>query len=125
MDRKERTKIIVGIWLKVLLAGFAYLLVITFTGLRIPCWFYEMTGYQCPGCGVTRMAHALAHLRLREAYASNPYFFCLLPFFILYALYRSRKYIDGSGDQYSPAEKVLGGLVLAGAVIFGILRNLR
>ena len=112
------------LWLKILLAGFAYLLVITFTSLRIPCWFYQLTGYQCPGCGVTRMVYALAHLRLREAWAANPYFLCLLPILIIYAFYRSHRYIIGNDDQYSKAEKVLPWFALAGAVIFGILRNL-
>lgn len=124
MDRRQRTKNVFRFWLKVLAAGLFYLLVITFTSLRIPCWFYQMTGYQCPGCGVTRMAQALAHLHFREAFAANPYFMCLLPFLLLYAVFRSRKYIDGSADQYSPAEKALAWLVLAGAVVFGIARNL-
>ena len=123
MDRRHRTKTVLFLWLKTLLAGFAYLLVITFTNLRIPCWFYEATGYQCPGCGVTRMAYALAHLQFRQAYSCNPYFLCLLPFFLVYPVYRSRKYICGSGDQYSPVEKALCVLVLAGAVVFGIIRN--
>lgn len=124
MDQRQRTILVLRLWLKVLLAGFAYLLVIKFTSLRIPCWFYQMTGYQCPGCGVTRMAYSLAHLHFREAWAANPYFLCLLPLLILYAFYRSRRYIIGSGDQYSTAERVLLWLALAGAVVFGILRNL-
>lgn len=124
MDQRQRTIIVLRLWLKVLLAGFAYLLVITFTSLRIPCWFYQITGYQCPGCGVTRMVYALAHLRLREAWAANPYFLCMLPLLILYFFYRSRRYIIGSGDHYSKTEKVLLWLALAGAVIFGIVRNL-
>lgn len=124
MDRRQRREKVFRFWLKVLLAGLLYLLVITFTSLRIPCWFYEMTGYQCPGCGATRMFRALAHLRFREAFAANPYFMCLLPFLLLYAVCRSRKYIDGTGEQYSAAEKALAWLVLAGAVVFGIVRNL-
>lgn len=124
MDQRQKKIKVFRLWLKVLAAGFAYLLVITFTSLRIPCWFYQYTGYQCPGCGVTRMVYALAHLRFREAWAANPYFLCLLPALILYAFYRSRRYIIGSGDQYSTAEKAVLWLALAGAVIFGIVRNL-
>jgi hypothetical protein len=124
VDRRQRTKNLFRFWLKVLAAGLLYLLLITFTGLRIPCWFYKVTGYQCPGCGVTRMAQELVHLHFREAFAFNPYLMCLLPFLLLYAVYRSRKYIDGSGDQYRPEEKALAWLVLAGAVVFGIARNL-
>ena len=106
-------------------AGVLYLIWMRTVGIGIPCPFRLMTGWKCPGCGVTRMAYALAHLRFREAYDCNPYFLCLLPFLLLYAVYRSRKYICGSDDHYSPAEKVLWVLVLAGAVVFGIIRNMK
>ena len=110
--------------MEVLIAGFAYLIVITFTNLRIPCIFHLITGYDCPGCGVTRMAYALAHLRFREAFASNPYMLCLLPFVIPYAAYRSKKFLDGSEDHYSRIETVILSLLLLGAVLFGIVRNM-
>lgn len=124
MDRSQRKKYVVRLWLEFLIAGFIYLLVITFTGLRIPCIFYETTGYLCPGCGVTRMVYALTHLDFKTAFASNPFFLVLSPFLLLYGIYRTRKYIDGDGAVYSLPEKAGIALFFISAVLYGILRNL-
>lgn len=45
----------------------------------LPCMFYTLTGYWCPGCGGTRAAHALAHGDFAHALNMNP----LLPMLIL------------------------------------------
>ena len=37
-----------------------------------PCVFHLFTGYWCPGCGITRMLHALVHLDLVRAWRMNP-----------------------------------------------------
>lgn len=42
---------------------------------RLPFWrcmLREHTGWPCPGCGLTRAADALAHLRFGVAFESNP-----------------------------------------------------
>ena len=41
------------------------------------CIFRALTGYDCIGCGVTRMFHALAHFDLLRAFAMNPLAFVL------------------------------------------------
>lgn len=41
--------------------------------------FYHFTGLYCPGCGMTRAAHALVHGDLAQAVAMNP----LLPVLLL------------------------------------------
>jgi hypothetical protein len=38
----------------------------------VPCLFYLMTGYYCPGCGGTRAMNALLHGRLLKAFAYHP-----------------------------------------------------
>ncbi|MEH6415775.1 DUF2752 domain-containing protein [Pseudomonas sp. CGJS7] len=43
------------------------------------CVFYHLTGLYCPGCGMTRAAHALAHGDWAQMLAMNP----LLPWLIL------------------------------------------
>ncbi len=49
------------------------------------CAFRMLTGYNCPGCGLQRAAHAFLHGRFAEAWAYNrfliyslPYLFCLM-----------------------------------------------
>ena len=58
------------------LAGVMGLLVARFVPVaRLPFWhcvFREHTGWPCPGCGLTRAADGLAHLRLGSAFESNP-----------------------------------------------------
>ena len=58
------------------LLGVSGLLVARYVPLaRLPFWrcvFREHTGWPCPGCGLTRAADGLAHLRLGFAFESNP-----------------------------------------------------
>ena len=42
------------------------------------CMFLALTGYYCPGCGMTRMLHALAHGEVPRAFAMNPLAMALL-----------------------------------------------
>lgn len=58
------------------LAGVLGLLVARYVPVaRLPFWhcsFRALTGWPCPGCGLTRAADGLAHLRLGFAFESNP-----------------------------------------------------
>ncbi|RPH71647.1 MAG: DUF2752 domain-containing protein [Myxococcaceae bacterium] len=58
------------------LAGVMGLLVARFVPVaQLPFWrcaLREHTGWPCPGCGLTRAAEGLAHLRLGFAFESNP-----------------------------------------------------
>lgn len=36
------------------------------------CAFRALTGWYCPGCGVTRMLYALAHFDIPRAFSMNP-----------------------------------------------------
>ena len=42
------------------------------TGFGLPCPFREITGWNCPLCGGTRMGSALLHLEIGAAFAFNP-----------------------------------------------------
>lgn len=43
------------------------------------CFFHEMTGWECAGCGAQRLFHALLTGNVREAFHHNPFLFCMLP----------------------------------------------
>jgi len=47
----------------------------------IPCPFHELTGYQCPGCGLQHSVRAVLHGNVKEAFAFNPLFPFLLTLF--------------------------------------------
>lgn len=43
--------------------------------LTPPCAFRTVTGWACPGCGLTRAAHALLHGDVARAFSLNPWAF--------------------------------------------------
>lgn len=43
------------------------------------CLFHTLTGWDCPGCGAQRMAHALLHGEFARAWHSNALLLCFLP----------------------------------------------
>lgn len=44
-----------------------------------PCLFHALTDLYCPGCGITRALHALAHGQLAVAWRMNPLAMLALP----------------------------------------------
>ncbi|MGH8083223.1 MAG: DUF2752 domain-containing protein [Lysobacter sp.] len=86
------------------------------------CLFYHLTGLYCPGCGMTRAAHALAHGDVMQMLAMNPLLPLLmiaLPLLVLdslgYRLPLPRRAIALLSDGKA-------WLILLGA--FWVLRNL-
>ena len=43
------------------------------------CFFRKVTGYDCPGCGMTRATYALLHGRIADAFRFNPVGMVLFP----------------------------------------------
>ncbi|MCI8548142.1 MAG: DUF2752 domain-containing protein [Bacilli bacterium] len=48
----------------------------------IPCFFYKITGFYCPGCGITRMILSIAKGDYYQAFRYNPFLFLSLPLFL-------------------------------------------
>jgi len=44
------------------------------------CWFYQLTGLQCPACGTQRALHQLFHLHFSKAFSYNPFLIISLPY---------------------------------------------
>lgn len=70
------------------LIGLVGLLVARFIPVAklIPFWgcgFRQMTGYPCPGCGLTRVADHFAHLNFKASFMANPLGFVAATLFAL------------------------------------------
>ncbi len=61
-------------------AVFVYILIVKRLGFGIPCLFHRITGFKCPGCGITTLCTCLLRLDIRGAYNANPFVFVTLPF---------------------------------------------
>lgn len=102
--------------------GFGYYLWLNFTHLGIPCPFRTITGWLCPGCGITHMLIALIQLDFHTAYLENPFLLLTLPFLIGEILYQ--RYLQLTKQVNPQWNQVLLWLYVIALIIFGILRNL-
>lgn len=102
--------------------GFGYYLWLNFTHLGIPCPFRTITGWLCPGCGITHMLIALIQLDFHTAYLENPFLLLTLPFIIGQIIYQ--RYLQLTKQVNPRWNQVLLWLYVIALIIFGILRNL-
>lgn len=105
-----------GISAMVLAAGFAYYLAARFF-FAVPCVFRTLTGFKCPGCGITHMLIAELQLDFAQAYAANPALYLLQP------VVGSCWFFD-KRCRWNRAENILLYVAAAILVVFGIIRNI-
>jgi len=85
------------------------------------CLFLEMTGLLCPGCGGTRLLHAVAHGHFAEAFLYNPFLMLSLMLFALTIL----EWKIGKGVLFKALARPIPVIIYLGcSTLFGILRNL-
>jgi hypothetical protein len=96
-------------------------------GNRLPgCFFYERTGFLCPGCGATRAAIALQEGRLVDAMQGNVLFAGGVIFgglWLLLAAMRER-FPQVRGLRIFQIRLWFLWPALAGLVVFWVVRNL-
>ena len=119
--RLLKSQLIAGM---VLAAGLGYYAFIKLTGWGIPCLFYTVTGLHCPGCGVSRMCIALLQLDLATAFQSNVYWMVALPILGALGAWKWTQYLKIGRTVTHRWETPLYCVLLAGALLFGVLRNL-
>ncbi len=119
---KERLLSTVKKYAIVLGVGLIYLVWVLLTGLKIPCVFKLITGWDCPACGVTRMVVAAVKLNFRAAFWLNPYLFINLPVILFCIVYMDVKYIK-TGEREIGWVKVVLYIEIALALAFGVVRN--
>lgn len=90
-----------------------------------PCLFHRLTGFFCPGCGMTRAIHAALHGRFVEALRYNPPGVMMIPVLLVWAGLQIPAWL---GDSPQPSRFKIASNVLwwiLGAVLaYGVLRNL-
>ena len=121
-DKKAKILVLACIPLLLLLVYFLRQKLLWVGSLLGPCWFHEITGYHCPGCGNTRAVTALFKLKPLTALRNNP----LIPILCLFGL---GGYIELAADVCGKKIKLvprnpwiwLGLLIVL--LIFYVVRN--
>ena len=87
-----------------------------------PCAFHALTGLHCPGCGLTRMLHALVHGDVARAWSMNPLAMIALPLLaaMLVQWWWGKPVLPARLDRYAHDGRVW----IVALVVFGVLRNL-
>lgn len=104
--------------------GIAYAVFVSITGIGIPCVFHEVTGLDCPSCGISRMFIALFALNIPAAFAYNPVILCLLPVWLVFIIRYIFLYITKEKKKFDIAENCIVAISSVILVLFGIVRNL-
>lgn len=103
-------------------AGFLYYLWGTLTGLWIPCMTKLSTGFDCPGCGISRMFLSLLRFDFKAAFLFNPIMFI---FFIVWNIVALLLFTDKVKFVKHPMfMQVMLYITLVSMIIFGIVRNI-
>ena len=108
----------------ILVMGTAYAIWFSFTGIGIPCPIRAVTGYRCPGCGITHCAVNLLHGRVREAFEANQFVFILAPFGLIYGIWRAVRYIRDGSEEISIPETIVFAILVILAIAFAFYRNI-
>lgn len=108
----------------ILLTVFITILIIYSTGIKIPCIFHMITGFYCPGCGITRCIIAILNFKFYQAFRYNPLILILLPFLTLYIIYKIYIWLFNKEDKIT--SKLTGYPIyclIIVLIVYGILRN--
>lgn len=130
MDNNEKFNVlhlIIGLIkpiIVLLMLGFAYLLFFQRFEIGIPCLVYKITGYKCPGCGMT---HALSEVwsgNYSDAWNYNALSITILPIVCIYLLYRSVREQMGKGDGFYIWEYIMLIILFVVVLLYGYIRNI-
>lgn len=96
----------------------------TTAGFFPTCPLYKLTGFACPGCGLTRAFHALFHGDVVTALDFNALFPLIIVFFgyLLFSLFMIA--FRGRGIGFGKSGLWLIWITFFLLVTFGVLRNL-
>ncbi len=105
-----------------LLIGITYFLWVTCTGVSIPCPFFYLTGYYCPGCGITTMFLYLSLGDIQGAFAANRALFILLPVIVWLTIQDQTDLLMHTTKQQNIHKGLLLSVLIC-LLIYGLARN--
>lgn len=121
---KGRALKVIKCLITILIIGVCYGIFVIKTGLGIPCIFKLITGFKCPGCGITTMFTHLMQLDFLKAFESNKMLFILLPILLLVFNKYIYIFIKTGKRELSKGQSVVINISLVLLIAFGILRNI-
>lgn len=113
---------LIGGGLLILLVGYGVFYNVT--GFGIPCMLHEVTGLECPGCGLTRAIAAVVRLDLAAAFEFNALWPLYAAYFLWGGIGMAMAYVKRGEAGYLPGKTWMHAVILTGVVGYGLLRNI-
>lgn len=107
-----------------LIAGVAYGIFFHHTGIGLVCPVRFVTGWKCPGCGVTHMCTALLQLDFAAAFAANPVLLLEIPLLAMIFIPYVIRYVQTGCWQLCFWQNIALWVCIIFLVLYGIVRNL-
>jgi len=104
--------------------GILNTIVFRFTGYGIPCLIRTITGFKCPGCGMTHAVLAAVRGDFAGAMAFNPLSLTIFPVLCLYMVFRIVKTAKLQKEGFAVWEIILLLIMFVITMGFGIIRNI-
>ena len=87
-----------------------------FSGPILPCIFNKITGFYCPGCGMTRAVNSCFKFEFYQAFRFNALLF-IIPIGLV-------SYFVAKGKKRSKIATTILMIMIVAAIGYGILRNI-
>lgn len=108
----------------VLVIGILYGIFVGVTGWGVPCVIYEITGFRCPGCGITHMCVAIMQGDFILAMRHNVVLFFLSPILVLVLGDYLIRYIRTGHWKMRKWQNIAVYIMIVILIIFAIVRNI-
>lgn len=102
----------------IIVLAYGYYFFNKYFGFSIPCIIHLLTGFYCPGCGITRMFFSILKLNFYQAFRYNPLLFIIL---ILYLIYKVICIITKKNIKIPETVYYILVVIL---ILYGIIRNI-
>ena len=91
----------------------------------LKCPLYQISGLQCPLCGMQRAIHELLHGNMKEAWSLNPGFFLFSPYWLVVLIGTIFTNLQKTNSivRFCLRDKIIF-LALIALLVWGIVRNL-
>lgn len=120
---KKRVKRVALVVILFILCGLAYALVVSLLGFGIPCIFRLVTGFRCPGCGITHAALCFLKLDIVGAVRANAFIIPIVLFVGWVLGYSTVRYIKKGFMRLDSGSRIadIGFLILL--LVWWVVRN--
>lgn len=99
-----------------------YFLYVNYPDFVLKCFFYELTGFKCPGCGITRMLSSFINFDFVNGSRKNLFLAITLPYVIFIIIYNIHLYLKNKkSNKYINVSCYVYVVLL---LIWGIVRNI-